>query len=183
MWISANLASGVSKKPASLSRLTAEGLRASPVGTQCHAAAPKLQPGVQACVGPPATTPLFPRRSDRAPPAPLPQGQSPSLLGACHRQVQGIKKVAGNVLTAPQTKASGCRPDSRSGNADPPSPHQPQVSRKGHGWEMVPGPPLYSPVSAHSIPSHGMPLHKSRPLGSSALAGNAWRVKTWEVQG
>ena len=64
-----------------------------------------------------------------------------------------------------------------------PPPLQPQVSRKGHGWERVPGPPLHSPVSAHSIPSHGTPLCKSRPLGSSALAGNAWQVKTWEVQG
>ena len=52
-----------------------------------------------------------------------------SVISPCW--AHGIKKVARNVLTAPQTKASGCRPDSRSGNTDPPSPYQPYVESEG----------------------------------------------------
>lgn len=184
MWISANLASGVSKKLASLSRLRAEGLRASPAGTQCHAAAPNLQPGVQAHVGPPVTAPLFPRQSDRAPSSSsIPRTRvSPCCTHATAR-CRELKRWPEMYSQPHRPKPAGAGQIPGLATLSLPPPLQPQVSRKGHGWERVPGPPLHSPVSAHSIPSHGTPLCKSRPLGSSALAGNAWQVKTWEVQG
>lgn len=157
MWISANLASGVSKKPASPSRLGAEGLRVPAVGTQGHAATPKLQPGVWACVGPPATPPLLPRQSNRAPSSSsIPGPRVSPRCGHALARCRGLIRWPETYSQPHRLKLAGAGqiPGLATLTLPPSTTGESEGSQMGN---RVPGPPLHTLLSLH--PPHPKSWH------------------------